>query len=253
MTAGSPQPTATQLGPRDADQLVERVMATVRLTDQARPASIHSVRWLAAGLVVAAVVIGGFLTVARPNFSVGAGPSMPPASPTALAFHEAGLRFLYPADWAFSSVVPDGPFGPYYFVGSVPATKSCQTSATDGFRLCVDDAHLTQGSVVIRVLVVGSPLDEQGNWFHAWAAPRHVVVGGLPALTGANGPNARIGADVSTTWILPSPQDPDRHYILTAAIRGPGLSALQAQVDTVISTISFDPPSTQPTGAPPSP
>jgi hypothetical protein len=45
-----------------------------------------------------------------------------------------------------------------------------------------------------------------------------------------------------TTWVLSSLQDMNRHYQITVAMRGPDLAGLQAQVDALLASVTFDPP-----------
>lgn len=73
-----------------------------------------------------------------------------------------------------------------------------------------------------------------------------IVRARLDACYGVTGrsvvPARQLDADSVTTWVLSSLQDMNRHYVLTAAIRGPDNAGLQAQLDALLASVSFDPP-----------
>jgi hypothetical protein len=240
MSTESPRSRAATIDPFEADLLVTSVMAAVRATDQdRRPALVLPRDALGVvGILTVAVAIGGILIMNMPKSGVG-----PPSSSLA-SFHEAGLSFDYPSGWTRSSAeVATGPgLSPAFFVGSAQATATCVPLPSSEGALECDGfvASLEPDTVVARIVV-----DDSSPWVPHYIVgeAESLVIGGLPALKGQSAPILRTGADRTTTWILTSLQDLNRHYIVTVAMRGPDLAGLQAQIDSLLASITFDPPS----------
>ena len=236
--------------PFQADLLVGRVMAVVRATKQDRPWRFIprlGAGHLAAGMVAVIVVFGAFTGLAwsRPS-SAGSTPS-PHGT-----FHEAGLSFDYPSTWTRSSASGLGLMGltDVMFIGSGTGTAACTPAvppSDGGSQLCTTFvASLEPGTIVARIEIhqmTNDPFPVSQRWDISAGGTRRVVIGGLPAFTGPSMlSHSALGADRVTTWVLSSLQDLNRHYQITVAMRGPDLPGLQAQVDALFASVTFDAP-----------
>jgi hypothetical protein len=239
MSIQSPRSNAATIDALEVDLLITSVMAAVRATDQDRRSAPVLVRNALGvlGVAVAVAAIGGLVALNGSRPGVGS----PPSSDA--AFHEAGLSFKYPSGWTLSSAeaLTGSGLGTAFFVGSVPATATCVPVPSSGGALyCAGFVtSLQPNTLVVRILV-----DDSTPWMQHYivGTAKALVLGGLPALMGPSTPYLHIGADRITTWILPSLQDLNRHYVITVAMRGPDLSGLQTQVDALLASISSDPP-----------
>jgi hypothetical protein len=246
MSADSPRSHAATIDPQEADLLITSVMAAVRATNQDRrwgPVLVHNVLGVLGVAAVLAVVSGGLLVMNQPRSGVGSAPSSP------ATFYQAGLAFEYPSDWTLvSSGVSSGRGRTIVaFVGSAEGRATCVPVPNSGGALECDTfvASLQPNTLVARIEVDESTPWEQNDIVEGTA--QSLVIGGLPALTGPSTlPASHIDADRATTWILSSLQDLNRRYIITVAMRGPDLAALEAQLDSLLASVSFDPPSSQP-------
>ncbi len=238
---GVPGPT---LGRLESDELVHSIMDGVLRTPQERrrtPGFVRTVSVVAIGVLL---VAGGLIAVPRLTSSGTTGGS------ALSTYHADGLRFDYPAGWTLtqsSTVIVSTRI--VAFVGTGQGTAECNPVAIPtggGERLCsLFSASLAPDQVVLEV-AVDDTTPWQGlkwKWLNPPDSARSIVVGGLPAVTGPSVvvPH-HLGADVVTCWVLTSLQDTNRHYVLTAAIRGPNLTGLQAQVDALLASVTFDPP-----------
>lgn len=238
--------------PFQADALVATVMGAVRATEQDRPWRVippWNGRHLAAVIASVVVVSGGIASFAwsRPS---GAASTQSPYG----TFHEAGLAFDYPWTWTRSSAQGLGAVGiaDLVFIGSGAGTATCLPMSpppddVTGSECSSFEASLEPDTLVARIEINQDGIDQRfplvRRWDIAPGATRRIVVGGLPAFTGPSmSSHLDLGADRVTTWVLSSLQDMNRHYQITVAMRGPDLSGLQAQVDALLASVTFDPP-----------
>jgi hypothetical protein len=243
---------ARQLGadPFQFDALVATVMGAVRATEQDRPRRFVralGARRFAVGLAATVVLLGGLYGLAA-SPSSGPGATAPPHA----TFHEAGLGFDYPSSWTRSAAKGLGATGlaDLVFIGSGTGTATCvpMSSPSDvtGSECSSFDAPLEPNTLVARIEIdqmSSYPFPVAPRWDIAGGGTRRIVVGGLPALTGQSiVSHLSLNADRVTTWILSSLQDMNRHYQITVAMRGPDLAGLQAQVDALLASVTFDPP-----------
>ena len=238
--------------PFQFDALVATVMGAVRATEQDRPRQFvrgWGARRFVVGLAATVLVLGGLYGLAA---SRSAGPGATPA-PHA-TFHEAGLAFDYPSSWTRSTAQGLGTNGiaDLVFIGSGEGTASCVPMSPPpddgtGFECTSFKAALKPDTLVARIEIVQQGIDNRfpgvARWDIAAGGTRRIVVGGLPAFTGPSmSSHSALGADGVTTWVLSSLQDMNRHYQITVAMRGPDLAGLQAQVDALLASVTFDPP-----------
>jgi hypothetical protein len=240
--------------PFQVDAFVATVMETVRVTEQehgVRLVQPFGPRRFAVGLTATVLVLGGLYGLAASRSS---GPGATPAAHA--TFHEAGLAFDYPASWTRSSA--QGCANPgiagsadLVFIGSGSGTATCTPMSPPvdggGFEYRSFEAALEPDTLVARIEIDQRGIDNRfpdiQHWDIAAGGTRRIVVGGLPAFTGpSNVSHSALGANRVTTWVLSSLQDLNRHYQITVAMRGPDLASLQAQVDALLASVTFDPP-----------
>lgn len=160
-------------------------------------------------------------------------------------FDKAGLAFDYPASWKVD--YPD--FDMHYsrivaFLGTGSASAGC-TPVGDNGQQCGPEISVGPGQLIVEVSDVGgppriSPIDPSDPAPIADGA-RYVTVAGLPAITGDE-PAAELGVDRAIGWTLTKPGSVGGRYGIDVRMRGPGLDAMQAQVDALIASITYDPP-----------
>jgi hypothetical protein len=203
------------------------------------PGFVRTVSVVAVGVLL---VAGGLIAVPRLTSSGTTGGS------ALSTYHADGLRVDYPDGWTLTqSSTVIGATRIVAFVGTGEGAAECNPVAIPtggGERLCsLFSASLAPGQVVLEIAVDDTKPWEPTKWLNPPDSTRSIVVGGLPAMTGPSVivPH-QVGADVVTCWVLTSLQDMNRHYVLTAAIRGPNLTGLQAQVDALLASVTFDPP-----------
>jgi len=174
-------------------------------------------------------------------------PSTTAPSPavTGLAtFHEQGLVFDYPAAWrefhyqelsSMSSLVA--------YLGTVDVIAPCVTTnvAVGTQTECRDRYQLVPDSLVVTIRSNGSP------GFNILDRPPGVIpmtVGGLPGYraVASPAPDELSGAETIFTATVAVPGSVDNFYTITAAIRGPDLDPLQAQVEAMITSLRYDSP-----------
>jgi hypothetical protein len=236
--------------PFEFDALVATVMGAVRATEQDRPRPfVRAVgaRRVAVGLAATVLVVGGLYGLAASRSS---GPGATPAAHA--TFHEAGLAFDYPSSWTRSTASGLGLVGVtgVIFIGSGTGTAACTPAvppSDGGSQLCTTFvASLEPGTIVARIEIhqtISDPFPVAQRWDIVAGGTQRVVVGGLPALTGPSLlSHSALNADRVTTWVLSSLQDMNRHCQITVAMRGPNLADLQAQVDALLASVTFDPP-----------
>lgn len=231
------------LGRLESDELVRSIMDGVSRTPQEHrwtPAIVRAVP----GIAAAVLLVAGALVALPRLTSSGTTTGGAPLS----TYHADGLRFDYPAEWTLTpSSTVFGARRIVAFVGTGDGAAECDPAAIPsggGERLCsLFTPHLAPGQVVLEIVVDDTTPWQPAAWLNPPDTARSIVVGGLPAVTGSSVVQAhKVGADVVTSWVLPSLQDMNRHYVLTAAMRGPNLAGLQAQIDALIASVTFDPP-----------
>ena len=162
-----------------------------------------------------------------------------------MTYHADGLQFSYPADWNLTAGSRSLGLDTHIvaFVGTGQGAAPCSTPDPDGFQLCaLFSPTLAPNQVVIEIAVDDMAPWEPSIWMNPPTAAWNMLIGGQPAATG---PSVVVphkwGADVVTCWVLTSAQDQNRHYVLTAAMRGPDTATLKAQVNALLATVQFDP------------
>jgi hypothetical protein len=194
------------------------------------------------------------LAPASPVASPSGSPA-PSVSALGLArFDQEGLAFDYPASWAW---MPSGLNMHYItilgFVGTGTASAACEQitpGPSDSFisgSRCGADVKLQPGQVVVQVRRQDGPphdpidpsdprLLEAGGHF--------VTVAGLPAIASTSVgslPNP-YNAELTLSWQLSMPGELWGSYSIEANLRGPGLDALQMQVEALVASVAYDPP-----------
>jgi hypothetical protein len=233
-------PGAT-LGGLQSDELIGSIMDGVRRTPQERPRTLASVRSAFVAIVAAVFLIaGGLIALPRLTSFGGFGGS------AVLTYHADGLQFDYPASWRLTPSTKS--FGLttriVAFVGTGEGAAPCDPPSIDGSRLCsIFTPSLAPDQIVLEIAVDDTTPWQPTEWLNPPDTAWNIVVGGLPATTGRSVVVAhKVGADVVTCWVLTSAQDENRHYVLTAAMRGPNIAPLKAQMDALLASVTFDPP-----------
>ena len=191
--------------------------------------------------VVLAALASCAANVDGPRTSV---PSPSPAATGLATFHESGLVFDYPAAWrefhypelsSMSSLIA--------YLGTVDVIAPCVTmSVAVGTQTeCRDRYQLVPDSLVVTIRSNGNPM------FNILDRPPGVVpltVGGLPGyrVVPSPAPDDTTEAETIVTVTAAMPGSVDNFYTITAAIRGPDLDPLRAQVEAMITSLSYDSP-----------
>jgi hypothetical protein len=179
---------------------------------------------------------------------LGACAAPPTVSPTATGvatFDESGLAFEYPAGWQeFHYTVQSSFTNVIAYLATVDVPEPCATTvASDSTSVdCEDRFTLTADSVVVQVTGASFPA------FDITQVPDDATVltiGGLPGYVETTGPDAAVpGVDRTVTWSIARPGSIDNYYMIEAQMRGPDLTRLQAQLDTLVASLRYDPPAT---------
>ena len=228
-----------QLDSFESEHLVGSIMDGVLRTPQERGRTLASFR-SALAVAAAVILVAGGLIVGPRLMSFGTA-----GGGTLATYHADGLQFDYPAAWdrtpSSFQMSPDVRFAA--FVGTGQGDVEC-TPVPDGSgaRLCnMFSINLAPNQIVIEVAVDDSAPLQTTHWLNPPISEPNTIIGGMPAIKGRSVAVAsKVGADVVTCWVLQSPQDPNRHYVLTAAWRGPNRADLQAQVDALLASVRFD-------------
>jgi hypothetical protein len=214
-------------------------------------------RRLGAGL---AVVVAIILTACAPTPTIPTSPAAVAASPTgpsalspsvSPALRHAsvwGLTFDYPAAWTLSQTnVNEHYITVLGFLGSGSGSVPCTAITPPPSRSypygveCHRLTTLPPGSVLIEFQTL------QGlavsNCQGPPASGEAVSVDGFIAYFTRAGQPVTAAADETLQWILRTPGQPGSCYQLMAGIRGPGLTALEAQLMATVATIRRGPPS----------
>ena len=101
---------------------------------------------------------------------------------------------------------------------------------------CAYAAPLEPGDVRVVIGTGASPgasIEEPPEGFTA-------TIDGMPGIATNTGPIRQTGQDVGRSWQIGMPGVVDNWYTIDAAIRGPGVDDLRAQVDALARSIRFD-------------
>ncbi len=176
---------------------------------------------------------------------VGTGPLAhpdPPAPSGLATFHDSGLVFNYPATWRMTHPSVDSSFSHLIAdLATVDIPTPCATTVTPSFTeiACADRYQLVPSSIVVSVSAGGSP------GFDITMRPKDatpLTVGGLPAYVEPNTDATTTEADLSLAWTISHPQSVGNFYMISARMRGPGLTQMRSQLDALIGSIHYDPP-----------
>ncbi|HEX5467282.1 MAG TPA: hypothetical protein VFW92_11475 [Candidatus Limnocylindrales bacterium] len=166
------------------------------------------------------------------------------APPSGLAHYSGqGLSFAYPAAWK----VHELDLALHYedvlaYLGSGSGTMTCGSDYIPGAGgTCDQQLMLGPDSVVIKVSRMDGPPTPHG-WV-AWtlsgdAGAVALTVGGQPAARSSAAPDV---ADSATQWTISRPGDMYVVYTLVAYVKGPDVTAEQAQVQALIDSIAIAP------------
>jgi hypothetical protein len=196
-------------------------------------------------LVILAVVVA-----ALTGCSASGGPSsatIPTGSSAATGlstFQAQGLVFDYPTAWrefhyeelsTMSNLIA--------YLGTVDVPAPCLTTTVAGGvqTECRDRYQLLPNSLVVAIRSNGNPMFDI---LDRPAGATLLTVGSLPGYraVASPGPDDTTGAETIVTTTLAVPGSVDNYYTITAAMRGPDLGPLQAQVDAMITSLRYDPP-----------
>ena len=129
------------------------------------------------------------------------------------------------------------------YLGTVDALAPCvTTSVAVGTQTeCRDRYRLVPDSLVVTIRSNGNP------GFNVLDRPPGVTpltVGGLPGYRAVSSPapDDTTEAETIVTVTAAMPGSVDNFYTITAAIRGPDLDPLRAQVEAMITSLRYDPP-----------
>lgn len=171
-----------------------------------------------------------------------------PAAPAVVGdglvtFREGGLVFSYPAAWrAFHHTVASSFSNSIADLATVDVPEPCITSndAVGTSISCADRFRLQPETLVVHVTANGFP---GFNILHKPAGATALEVDDLPAYFEAGPPgDPAVGADQSLTWTLARPIPVDNFFRIQALVRGPNLGALVGQLNSMISSVRYDPP-----------
>ncbi|MFI5041646.1 MAG: hypothetical protein ACHQNA_07335, partial [Acidimicrobiales bacterium] len=165
-------------------------------------------------------------------------------------FDQRGLAFEYPAGWqTFTYTVQSSFRDVMAYLATVYVPEPCATTvASDSTRVeCEDRFTLTPDSLVVQVMAASFP---SFDITHVPDDATALTIGGLPGYVETAGSDAAApGVDRTITWSIAMPGFIDNYYAIEAQMRGPDLGTLQAQIETVIASVRYDPPVTPlPTG-----
>jgi hypothetical protein len=221
-----------------ADRLPEPVVEAAR--SRIRGATR---RWL---LVVAAALITmigivGSLSILSPREPL---PTTPPTAsatddlvgspdPALKSFHGEGISFDYPADWDVS------PSRTRFSMGSTIAIVGTSDVSACGDPVdinCAYAAVLEPGDIRVVIGTGASPVgsvEEPPGGFTA-------IIDGMPGVARDSGPIAQTKQEAGRSWQIGMPGVVNDWYTIDAAMRGPGVEDLRAQVDAVARSFRFD-------------
>jgi hypothetical protein len=167
-----------------------------------------------------------------------------PSAPTAVPQQVDGLTFTRPSTWQWSALdapvqVQDGEVVGYLVSPGVDAAALCSGDDAEACALGAED--IGAGSVAVA-LTSGSSLSAE-----VWqdAAPpdaEAMTAGGMPALYR----EASKGEDQLLSWTVARPERAGGWYRLAARLRGPGQDGLRAQLQSLVASITFEPPPVAP-------
>ncbi len=195
---------------------------------------------LAALLVVTTVVGVGLLVTGRL-------PLPGAVSARDGSFHGGGLSFQYPKEWKVYPSSMVGTMGSVFAVMGTSDVGGCNgilgIDPNCGFATPL-------GPGTLRVVVGTGAMPGFSILDHEPPGGWQLFVDGLPAYVEETGPNSADASDLSLSWTIARPGSLDNFYTLEAALRGPGVEEMRAQLNALVASIRFDEqPVPLPTGA----
>ena len=154
------------------------------------------------------------------------------AIPT-ITFHGSGISFDYPSTWDVAESHTA------FSMGSIIAIVGTANLAACGDPVDVNCAYAANLEPRDLRIVIGtgaspgSSIEEPPGGFTA-------TIDGMPAIATDSGPIPQIDQEKGRSWQIGMPGVVDNWYTLDAAMRGPGLDDLRAQVDALARSIRFD-------------
>jgi hypothetical protein len=195
-------------------------------------------RSLLATVALVVLVAGGCARQDRAGALASSGPASSltdpsPSTTPSITFHDRGMSFEYPSAWDFAESHTA------FSMGSIIAILGTADLATCGDPVdvnCAYAASLEPGDVRVVIGTAASPgasMEEPPGGFTA-------TIDGMPGIATTTGSIPQINQDVGRSWQIGMPGVVDNWYTIDAAMRGPGLDDLRAQVDQVARSIRFD-------------
>lgn len=167
-----------------------------------------------------------------------------PSGPATVPQEIDDLAFARPAAWQWSALAApvkagDGEVLGYLVTPGVDAATLCTPRDADACALSADD--IGAGSVAVE-LSSGSSLTADVWQDEAPADAEATTAGGMPALF----TEATEGQDQVLSWTVARPEVAGGWYRLDARLRGPGQEELRSELESVVESISFEPPPVAP-------
>ncbi|HEX6474912.1 MAG TPA: hypothetical protein VF114_07505 [Candidatus Limnocylindria bacterium] len=170
--------------------------------------------------------------------------SAQPSGPATVAQKVEDLAFARPSTWQWSALAApveagNGQVVGYLVTPGVDTASLCTPDQADACALTADD--IGAGSVAVE-LTSGSSLTADVWQDEAPADAEAITAGGMPALYR----ESTDGEDQVLSWTVARPETAGGWYRLDARVRGPGQQALRAELDSLVESISFEPPPVAP-------
>ena len=198
-----------------------------------------SPRWLVlVATAIVALVAGGYARDDRAGeptaSSLGSHSVETSASAIpSITFHGGGISFDHPSTWDVAESHTAFSMGSIIAVTGTADLSGCGDPVDVN---CAYAAPLDPGDV--RVVIgtgasPGSSVEEPPGGFTA-------TIDGMPGIATGTGAIPQINQDEGRSWQIGMPGVVDNWYTIDAAMRGPGLDDLRAQVDHLARSIRFD-------------
>jgi hypothetical protein len=158
-------------------------------------------------------------------------------------FHdESGIAFDVPATWTVHDAYVSFTGGSVIAImGTLPVDVRCGSEHVD--INCYYEQQLSPGTISL-VLGIGSfgggTLFDERPPDPLEIGRSRTEIGGLPAIVHRYGPGGYYEQDEGMGWEIAFPRSVLNAYGIQARLRGPGLPAMQAQLDRLIASIAFD-------------
>ena len=167
-----------------------------------------------------------------------------PSDVASVAQQVDDLAFSHPSTWQWSALdqpVPaeDGDVIGYLVTPGVEAAARCEARDAEACALSAED--IGAGSLAVE-LSSGSSLTADVWQDEPPADAEATTAGGMPALYR----ESTDGDDQVLSWTIARPESAGGWYRLDARLRGPGQDALRGELESVVGSISFEPPPVAP-------